>query len=77
LPSCAGVSDLMVVGGTHAVAHQFSRGNAVEVHDGDVVRVIAGYDVLIAGQARGIAQLDFFPAPLGFNVPMVLLRIDQ
>ena len=75
--TCDGVSKLMVIGGTHAVASQLSRDNAVEVSEGDVVRVIAGYDVSIAAGIRGIASLNFFPAPLGFNVPMVLLRIDS
>jgi hypothetical protein len=74
---CNGASKLIVVGGTHAVAHQLARDNAVEVHAGDVVRVIAGYDMHIASGLGGVATLTFSPAPLGFNVPMVLLRIDS
>jgi hypothetical protein len=77
ISTCDGVSRLMVIGGTHAVAHQLSRENAVEVAAGDVVQVIAGYDTNIAAGIRGIASLDFFTAPRGFNVPMVLLRIDK
>ncbi|HSQ20708.1 MAG TPA: hypothetical protein VLR92_10085 [Blastocatellia bacterium] len=73
---CDGASKQILVGGTHAVAHQLSRDNAVEVHAGDVVRVIAGYDMHIASSLRGVAMVNFFPSPLGFNVPMVLLRIN-
>jgi len=75
--SCNGASKLIVVGGTHAVAHQLARNNAVEVHGGDVVRVIAGYDMHIASGLGGVTTVSFFPRPLGFNVPMVLLRINS
>jgi len=39
--------------------------------------VIAGFDIIIGGSSQGIAQATFSPAPLGLNMPMILLTIDS
>ena len=71
-----GESRLVVVGLAHAPAEQFSQRNVVQVDAGDTITIIAGFDIILAGQTRGIAQATFSPAPLGLNVPMVLVTID-
>jgi hypothetical protein len=72
----AGVTRLVVVGSAHAPAEQFSHNNVVQVEAGDKIRIIAGFDMILAGELRGIAQAFFSPTPSGFNVPMVLVTID-
>ncbi len=75
-PSVHGASESIAVGSSHSLTYQLAHDNVVEVHEGDVVRVTAGFDLYIAGSRRGTARATFAPQPLGFNVPMVLLRID-
>jgi hypothetical protein len=71
-----GESQLVVVGSAHSPAEQFSQNNVVQVDAGDTITVIAGFDIILAGELRGIAQATFSPAPSGLNVPMVLVTID-
>ncbi len=72
----SGASRLIVVGSAHAPAEQFSQNNVVQVAAGDTITVIAGFDLILVGELRGIAQAFFSPTPSGFNVPMVLVTID-
>ena len=72
-----GTSRLIPVGTVNGVAYQLSHNNVVNVRAGDLVRVTAGFDVYIRALHRGNARITFAPQPFGFNVPMVLLRIDS
>jgi hypothetical protein len=75
--SCDGASRLVRVGTVNGVAHQLSHNDIVAVEPGDLVRVIAGFDIFISGALRGTVRATFDPQPFGLNVPMVLLKIDS
>jgi len=75
-PSISGQSALVPVGSTHSLTYQLAHENLMEVHEGDTIRITAGFDLYIAGSLRGTARATFSPSPLAFNVPMVLVRVD-
>ena len=75
--SCDGESRLVQVGTKNGVAHQLTHRDIVDVEPGDLVRVIAGFDIFIAAALSGAARATFDPRPSGLNVPMVLVKIDS
>jgi len=75
--SCDGKSRLIQVGTVNGVARQLTHNDIVAVEPGDLVRVVAGFDIYIAAALRGAVRATFDPQPSGLNVPMVLLKIDS
>jgi hypothetical protein len=72
-----GENSLIPVGTVNGVAFQLTHNNVINVQAGDLVRVTAGFDVYLTAMYRGRARATFAPQPFGFNVPMVMLRIDS
>ena len=66
---------VIVVDSDQGLSYQLSHNAVTQVNEGDQVTVIAGYDLLIGAAVRGDATATFSPAPLGLNVPLVLLTI--
>jgi hypothetical protein len=66
---------VVVVDSDHGLSYQLAQNNLVQVDAGDQITVISGYDLRIGAALRGDATATFSPAPLGLNVPLVLVTI--
>lgn len=75
--TCDGTNRRIRVGTSNGVAFQLAHNGVVAVEAGDLVRVRAGVDVFLSSALGGGATAIFAPQPLGFNVPMVLFKIDS
>lgn len=73
--TCDGKSRSFPLSGVNGSAFELSRSNIVHVHEGDTIRVTAGFRMYLYAALRGAAHAIFAPAPFGLNVPMVLLTI--
>ncbi|HSF24356.1 MAG TPA: hypothetical protein VLE20_09035, partial [Blastocatellia bacterium] len=75
--TCDGTNRRIRVGTSNGVAFQLAHNGVVAVEAGDLVRVRAGVDVFLSSALGGGATAIFAPQPFGFNVPMVLFKIDS